>query len=87
MNATIELVNKTRQSLSFKKNQSLESRFDDLKIALIKNGIEESKIIDAGDKPAAGAVLSCIYLKDRVRINYRCGYSRYNYAPCIEVIY
>jgi len=40
----------------------------------------------SAEKPAKGAAFSVINLKDRFRINYRCGYSRHNYAPCVEVL-
>jgi len=38
------------------------------------------------DKPSKGASYSVTELSDRFRINYRCGYSRNNYAPVIEVL-
>lgn len=50
---------------------------------LEKEGIKNA--IAVGEKPAKGANLSIICLKTKYRINYRCGYSRYNYAPCIEI--
>jgi hypothetical protein len=39
-----------------------------------------------GEVPAKGANASLMNMKDRYRINYRCGYSRNNYAPCIEIL-
>jgi len=68
------------------KKDSLQIREEKLKMSLINAGIDENKIIDVGEVPAKGANLSVIFMADRVRINYRCGYSRHNYAPCLEVL-
>ena len=68
------------------KQDSLQIREQKLRKALISHKINESKIIDAGEVPAKGANLSVIFMADRVRINYRCGYSRHNYAPCLEIM-
>ena len=80
-----EIIYKTVQQLNFKKNESLENRFELLKNTLIENGINEKDIIDAGEKKCVGRCLGLVFLKEKIRINYRCGYGRYNYAPCIEV--
>ena len=56
-------------------------------LSLLDVDIQRSKIVICEtEKPCAGASFSLIELKDRFRINYRCGYSRHNYAPCIEVL-
>jgi len=67
-------------------NDSLQIREEKLKRALLGAGIDKNKIFSVGEVPAKGANLSVIFLSDRVRINYRCGYSRYNYAPCLEIM-
>lgn len=43
-------------------------------------------ILPEGERRCKGAVYSITELKDRYRINYRCGYTRHNYAPCIEIL-
>ena len=53
---------------------------------LVKEGIKPEKIFSVGEKPAKGASFSTVEMKDRFRVNYRCGYSRCNYAPCIEIL-
>ena len=75
--ATVEACNET------KKSNTLETRYDILAKHL--STIQSIKFEDVGEKPARGANLSIIYLKDRLRVNYRCGYSRNNYAPCVEI--
>lgn len=67
-------------------NDSLEERKNYL-LTLLDIDIPRSKIVICDkDKPAQGASFSVIELSDRFRINYRCGYSRNNYAPCVEVL-
>ena len=69
-----------------KRNDSLETRKDYL-LSLLDIEINMSKIIICDDeKPCAGAAFTVKKLKDRYRINYRCGYGTYNYAPCIEIL-
>jgi hypothetical protein len=41
--------------------------------------------IFVGEVPSKGANGRCIDMKKAYRINYRCGYGPYNYAPCIEI--
>lgn len=38
-----------------------------------------------GEKPMFGANGSIKEMKDRVRIQYKSGYGKYNYAPCLEI--
>ena len=37
------------------------------------------------DVPAAGAVGTLIEMSGKFRVNYRCAYGKWNYAPCIEI--
>ena len=81
-----EKIYEAVQKVSFDKNDSLSYRCETLIESLVACGINESDIIYAGEKPCVGRCLGVKVMKDRVRINYRCGYGRYNYAPCIEII-
>ena len=36
-------------------------------------------------KPCKGAAWSIIELKDVYRVQVRCGYGKWNYAPCVEI--
>ena len=83
---TTEKIYEAVRKVSFDKNDSLSYRYETLIESLIASGINISNIINAGEKPCVGRCLGVKQMKDRVRINYRCGYGRYNYAPCIEVI-
>lgn len=87
MKATIENVRiaATNSYNLVNKNTKMSERVSILKHQLIDVGIKESDIFLVGEKPAKGAVFSVIELKDRFRVNYRCGYSRNNYAPCVEI--
>ena len=69
--------------LLIKKNTSITERELILVKALMDAGVENFEVV--GEKPSAGANLSIIEMKDKFRVNYRCGYSRHNYAPCIEI--
>lgn len=69
-----------------KLRDSLETRKDYLVTLLDFEFARDKIIICNKDKPAAGRSFAVIELLDRFRINYRCGYSRYNYAPCIEIL-
>ena len=72
--------------MNTKRSDSLEIRKDYL-FTLLDIEFPRTQIVFCDkDKPAAGASFTVIELSDRFRINYRCGYSRYNYAPCIEVM-
>lgn len=67
-------------------SDSIEERKNYL-LSLLDVDIQRSKIVICEvEKPCACASFSVKELKDRYRINYRCGYSRHNYAPCIEVL-
>jgi hypothetical protein len=52
-----------------------------------KNGIltDNVKVDFVGEKPMKGANGSVKKMKNSIRIQYRCGYSSHNYAPCIEL--
>ncbi len=69
-----------------KRSDSLETRKDYLVTLLDFQFARDKIIICDKDKPAAGRAFAVIELSDRFRINYRCGYSQHNYAPCIEVM-
>ena len=72
--------------MNTKRSDSLETRKDYL-VTLLDFEFSRTKIIICDkDLPAAGRSFAVIELSDRFRINYRCGYSRHNYAPCIEVM-
>lgn len=66
-----------------KRNSTVEQRYEILANHLRKQNL---KFEDVGEKPAKGANLSIIKMKGKYRVNYRCGYSRNNYAPCIEIL-
>lgn len=85
---TEKIYNAARMSaLNTRINTSLEKRCELLNNALLEEKVDEKQIIICNeDKPAKGASFSVIELSDRFRINYRCGYSRNNYAPCIEIL-
>lgn len=69
-----------------RKNDSMGKRKNYL-LTLLDIEIPRSKIIICqAEKPSDGSSFSVKELSDRFRINYRCGNSRYNYAPCIEVL-
>lgn len=51
--------------------------------ALRKEGY---KVKVVGDKHHKGQAFFAIEMKNVVRVNYRCGHGKYNYAPCVEVI-
>ena len=73
-----------------KKHTNVNDSLQEIRVrlfALLNTEFDSDKIIICDkDKPAAGRAFAVIELSDRFRINYRCGYSRYNYAPCIEVM-
>ena len=62
---------------------SISERESILVDALKSLGIEN--IQSVGEVPAKGANLSIISLKNTFRVNFRCGYGRNNYAPCVEI--
>lgn len=84
MKATLENMQSIARLAMSKvsKNTSIEDRLTILSDELKRNGFDA---IDAGQKPCKGASFSVIELKNSFRINYRCGYGMYNYAPCVEV--
>lgn len=84
MKATLENMQQIARLAMSKvsKNTSMTDRFVILCEELKRNGFDA---IDAGQKPCKGASFSVIELKNRFRINYRCGYGKCNYAPCVEV--
>lgn len=67
---------------SKQRTNDLDSRFLALCKALAEEGLTA---VPAGEKPCAGAAYSIITLRDRYRVNFRCGYGRHNYAPCVEI--
>lgn len=50
--------------------------------ALNKQGVEG---VFVGDKPAKGISFFVSKMKNSVRVNVRCGYGKFNYAPCVEI--
>lgn len=85
MKTTLELIQQAtviaKSKISLR--TSIAERESILLNALKALGIEN--IQSVGEVPAKGANLSIIELKDKYRVNFRCGYSRNNYAPCIEI--
>lgn len=59
----------------------------DRRAGLFKNLCEKAgiKYISAGYKPG-GKSCTIAELSDRYRVFIRCGYGRYNYAPCFEIM-
>ena len=70
---------KASQLCHGKKNINRVKIFRDL---LTEQGIESEYV---GEKPAKGMSFFTMQLKDRYRVNVRCGYGRHNYAPCVEI--
>lgn len=66
-----------------KHNSTVEQRYE---ILVNHLRMQNLKFENVGEKPAKGANLSIIKMKGKYRVNYRCGYSRNNYAPCIEIL-
>jgi len=64
---------------------SMQDRAAILKKELIEAGISENRIKDEGSVPSRGAAFSVKEMERHYRINYRCGYGRWNYAPCLSV--
>ena len=85
MKTTLEKITQVAKR-NTKINDSIEDRKGYI-LSLLDFEISRSKIIVCEkEKPCAGAAFSITELSDRFRINYRCGYSRHNYAPCVEVL-
>ena len=64
-------------------NSTLDERYEILANHLCMQNLRFDNV---GEKPARGANLSIIKMKGKYRVNYRCGYSRNNYAPCVEIL-
>lgn len=64
--------------------RSEEKRFEAVSRVMAKYDVSYNYV---GEKQmgAAGAVGSIQKMKGRYRINYRCGYGKHNYAPCVEI--
>ena len=83
-----ELIEKIAKAAkkNTKRNDSMKTRRDYL-FTLLEVEISRRKIIVCDDEmPCAGAAFTVKELSDRYRVNYRCGYGRHNYAPCIEIL-
>lgn len=63
--------------------KSLPERRDALVQELEKNGHVVLGVYD--HLRNTGRAFGVTVLKDKYRISFRCGYGRYNYAPCVEV--
>lgn len=85
MKASFELIQKATVSASLKINNktSLEIREMILVEELEKVGI--TNFTSVGEVFAKGANFSIMEMKGKFRVNFRCGYGRNNYAPCIEI--
>ena len=85
MKATFELI---QQATVIEKSKislrtSISERESILIAALKSLGIKNVQSV--GEVPSKGANLSIISLKNAFRVNFRCGYGRNNYAPCVEI--
>lgn len=40
----------------------------------------------SGERPATGRAFGVIEQANRYRVNVRCGYGKYNYAPCVHIL-
>jgi len=82
---TLEKINKAIEASKkeINKNTSLEDRYEVFASHLSMQGL---RFEGAGEKPVGGACFTVKSMKGKYRINYRCGYGKYNYAPCIDVL-
>ena len=71
------------KTLNVRGHEKREAAVNSILTAL---GVEPNKVIWHDAKPCKGANGSIIELSDRYRIQYRCGYGKHNYAPCIEIV-
>lgn len=62
-----------------------EERREEKAIEVIEKYFLFNQFDIVGEVPASGANGSWKEMKNTIRIQYRCGYSRNNYAPCIEI--
>ena len=74
-------ANKTKKICNKKTEINLRSCF--LGLELMDMGILFS--FPDKEKPCKGASFTVIELKNIFRINVRCGYGKFNYAPCLEI--
>lgn len=79
-----KLANEIRNATINMKN--ISQREDAVKEILNKFEYSHFRSDFVGEVPAKGANGSFTEMKNRVRIQYRCGYGKWNYAPCIEVV-
>lgn len=80
-----ELLNKIAAELSKVGGSTKElavKRTELFKALCEKEGIKYNY---AGEKPH-GKACTVVEMSDRYRIFIRCGYGKYNYAPCFEVL-
>jgi hypothetical protein len=87
MKKEVEIIAKAamKAKAQVRNNTSMKDRAAILKKELIEAGISENRIKDEGAVPSRGAAFSVKEMKRHYRINYRCGYGRWNYAPCLSV--
>ncbi len=57
------------------------------RVKIFKDALSEQGVqgVSVGDKPAKGMSFFVKEMKECYRVNVRCGYGRYNYAPCVEI--
>lgn len=67
-----------------KLNTPVEVRTAILLDELEKQGITAVELV--GEKPAAGRCWAVLEMKDVYRVNVRCGYGKFNYAPCVHIL-
>ena len=82
---TIEKIEKAIKlaKTEIRKNTSIEDRKEVFSQRLAMQGLRFEEI---GEKPVGGACFTIKSMKGKYRVNYRCGYGKYNYAPCFEIL-
>lgn len=79
MKTVYEIANEIKA----RKIKNLPGRRDALVQELENNGYTVLGVYDSLRN--TGRAFGVTSLKNRYRISFRCGYGRYNYAPCVEV--
>lgn len=64
------------------KNTPMNERYEILAEEIGNQGLEYR---DEGEVPAGGAAFGLHRMVGGIRINFRCGYGKHNYAPCLFV--
>ena len=78
----IQKAAQTAKSKTLGQKLPIHARLDAFELELSKFNIVCSSV---ETKPSKGASFSIIEMKDVYRVQIRCGYGKYNYAPCVEI--